>query len=86
MDCNLEGESNAELVRLARFSSEEEFLVARGLLEAAGIECFCSNLYFSRMSGIYNGMWGGIAVKVRREEWADACAILNDPGKPYLVR
>jgi hypothetical protein len=38
------------------------------------------------MTGIYNGMAGGITVRVRREELADARAILNDPGKPYLVR
>jgi hypothetical protein len=31
-------------------------------------------------------MAGGITVRVRREELADARAILNDPGKPYLVR
>jgi hypothetical protein len=85
MIVRIDGESNAELATLARFSSEEEFLVARGLLEAAGIECFCSNLYFSRMSGIY-GMAGGITVQVLREELADARAILDDPGKPYLVR
>jgi hypothetical protein len=38
------------------------------------------------MTGIYNGMAGGITVRVRREELEDARAILNDPGKPYLVR
>jgi Putative prokaryotic signal transducing protein len=82
----MDDELNPELATLAEFSSEGEFVVARGLLEAAGIECFCSNLYFSRMSGIYNGMAGGITVKMRREELSDARAILNDPGRPYLVR
>jgi hypothetical protein len=79
-------DSSSELVAVAQFGSEQEFLLARGLLAAAGIECFCSNLNFSRMTGIYNGMAGGITVRVRREELADARAILNDPGKPYLVR
>jgi len=79
-------DGRSELVPLAQFGSEQEFLVARGLLEAAGIECFCSNVNFSRMTGIYNGMAGGITVRVRREELDDARAILNDPGKPYLVR
>jgi hypothetical protein len=81
-----EDDGSSELVPLAKFGSEQEFLVARALLETAGIECFCSNLNFSRMTGIYNGMAGGITVRVRREELADARAILNDPGKPYLVR
>jgi hypothetical protein len=81
-----EDDGSSELVPLAQFGSEQEFLVARGLLEAAGIECFCSNLNFSRMTGIYNGMAGGITVRVRREELDDARAILNDPGRPFLVR
>jgi hypothetical protein len=31
-------------------------------------------------------MTGGIALKVMREDVADARAILDNPGKPYLVR
>ncbi len=76
-----------ELVTVAHFLVEQQFLFARGRLESAGIECFCSNEYLSRISsGIYNGITGGIALKVRREDLDDARAILNDPGKPYLVR
>ncbi len=77
-------DSNSELVMLAQFSSEQEFLVVRGLLEAEGIECFCSNLNFSRMSGIYMGMAGGITVQVRSADLADARAILDEPGEPCL--
>jgi hypothetical protein len=78
---------DSELCVVAQFLMEQEFLFARGRLESAGIECFCSNEYLSRISsGIYNGMTGGIALKVRREDLADARAILDDPGKPYLVR
>jgi hypothetical protein len=80
-------EADNELVTLAHFMMEQEFLFARGRLESAGIECFSSNEYLSRISsGIYNGMTGGIALKVRQEDLEDARAILNDPGKPYLVR
>ncbi len=80
-------DSNPELVVVAQFLLEQEFLFARGRLESAGIECFCSNEYLSRISsGIYNGMTGGIALKVRQEDVADARAILDDPGQPYLVR
>ena len=77
----------SEWVVVAQFLMEQEFLFARGRLESAGIDCYCSNEYLSRISsGIYNGMTGGIALKVRREDLADASAILIDPGKPYLVR
>jgi hypothetical protein len=78
--------TDSEFVLVAQFLMEQEFLFARGRLESAGIECFCSNEYLSRISsGIYNGMTGGIALKVRREDLADARAILDDPGKPFLV-
>jgi hypothetical protein len=77
---------DSDLVVVARFLMEQEFLFARGRLESAGIECFCSNEYLSRISsGIYNGMTGGIALQVRQQDLADARAILNDPGNPYLV-
>jgi hypothetical protein len=75
-----------EFVAVAHFILEQEFLFARGRLESAGIECFCSNEYLSRISsGIYNGMTGGIELRVRREDLADALAILDDPGRPFLV-
>ncbi|MGA3128345.1 MAG: DUF2007 domain-containing protein [Candidatus Korobacteraceae bacterium] len=78
---------DAELVLVAQFLMEQEFLFARGRLESAGIECFCSNEYLSRISsGLYSGLTGGIELKVRRSDLADARAILNEPAKPYLVR
>lgn len=80
-------EPESELCLVAQFLMEQEFLFARGRLESAGIECFCSNEYLSRISsGIYSAMTGGIALMVKREDLDDARAILNDPGKPYLVR
>lgn len=83
----MEGRADFELVVVAQFLVEHEFLFARGRLESAGIECYSSNEYLSRISsGIYNGMTGGIALQVRREDLDDARAILDDPGKPYLVR
>jgi hypothetical protein len=86
-DDNKDRNLSSDLVVVAQFLMEREFLFARGRLESAGIECFCVNEYLSRISsGIYNGMTGGIALKVRRQDLDDARAILNDPGKPYLVR
>jgi hypothetical protein len=83
----MDEEANSGLVVVAQFLREQEFLFARGRLESAGIDCFCSNEYLSRISsGIYNGLTGGIALMVRRRDLEDASAILNDPGVPYLVR
>jgi len=84
---SMDANADSGLVVVAQFLMEQEFLFARGRLESAGIECFCSDEFLSRISsGIYNGMTGGIALKVRKEDLADARAILDDPGKPYLVR
>jgi hypothetical protein len=77
----------SDLVVVAQFMVEQEFLFARGRLQSAGIECFSSNEYLSRISsGIYNAMTGGISLKVHQCDLADARAILEDPGTPYLVR
>ncbi len=42
--CGMENEDGrSELVMVAQFLMEQEFLFARGRLESAGIECFCAN-------------------------------------------
>jgi hypothetical protein len=71
------GES--ELVTLAAFASEQEFLVARGLLESEGIECFCPDLYSSLYAeaGVR-----GRTLQVRRDDLVDARAILDAPVEP----
>ena len=72
---NFDGDS--ELVTLASFASEQEFLVVRALLESEGIECFCPNVY----SGLYTEgrRHGGITLQVRQEDLAQARAILDAP-------
>lgn len=78
--------SPEELVVVATFLMEQEFLFARGRLESAGIECFTTNEHLTRISsGLYNGLTGGIELKVMRCDLADARAILSDPGRPFLV-
>lgn len=87
MSRDMDRQPESALVVVAQFLMEQEFLFARGRLESAGIECYCSNEYLSRISsGIYNGMSGGIALQVREEDLNDARAILADPGLPYLLR
>jgi hypothetical protein len=41
-------DSDAEWVDFAEFDSEQEFIVVRGLLESAGIECFTPKQVWSR--------------------------------------
>jgi Putative prokaryotic signal transducing protein len=73
-------EGGSELVTLAAFASEQEFLVVRALLESEGIECFCPNLY----SGLYTEgrTHRGITLQVRQEDLAKARAILEAPCEP----
>jgi hypothetical protein len=70
-------EADSELVTLAKFAFESEFLMARGRLESAGIECFCPNLY----SGLYIEAVGRtFTLQVRSEDLDDARALLESSG------
>ncbi len=73
-------EDDSELVTLAEFAFEPEFLMARGRLESAGIECFCPDLY----SGLYIEAVGrGYTLQVKREDFAAARALLEAPAEPF---
>ncbi len=75
-------DSNEKLVTVGRFMSEEEFLVARSVLDSAGIECFAPNWPTSEVkaAALYGGGLDGIVLQVRESDAQDALAILNDPG------
>ncbi len=62
-----------DLVTLDEFPFVQELQVVRGLLEAAGIECFCPD---SHASGVYVG---GIRprLQVRKSQLDEARAILD---------
>jgi len=69
----------SELVTLAEFSSPQEFLIARGLLESEGIECFCPDYY----SGLYvESRAKRYTLQVRSEDLLAARALLDAPHEP----
>lgn len=72
-------EADSELVTLAEFSSEQEYLVVRALLESEGIECsypIISSRYHGRTDG------GTIRLQIRREDLATARALMDAPTEP----
>ena len=65
------------LVIIAVFHSLPEFLLARGRLESADIECFAYDENMLRIGGWHAHAFGGIKLQVRESEAQDARAILH---------
>jgi putative signal transducing protein len=70
------------LVTIAIFHSQPEFLLARTRLESADIECFAYDENMLRIGGSHSHIVGGIKLQVRESEAQDARAILHDPASP----
>ena len=73
------------LVTIAIFHSQPEFLLARGRLESADIECFAYDENMLRIGGWHSHAFGGIRLQVRESEAQDARAIQQYtalPGNP----
>lgn len=68
-------EAEPQLVTIATFHNEAEFLLARARLESAEIECFALNENMLRIAGWH--MHGGIKLQVREDDAEDALAILR---------
>ena len=68
-----------QLVTIARFHSDAEFVLARMHLESAGIECFGLNENTVRIAGAFAGVLGvhEIELQVRESDAEDALAVLQ---------
>ncbi len=67
------------LVTLRRYRDLSEALVARSMLESAGIFCFLRDENFVRIDWGYSNFVGGIRLEVRAESIAETEALLNQP-------
>jgi hypothetical protein len=67
-----------ELVTIAIFHSQPEFLLARSRLESADVECFAYDENMLRIGGWHSHILGGIKLQVRKSEAQDAVAILQN--------
>lgn len=67
------------LVTVARFVDPPSAHLARGLLEANGIESFVFNEHYVGMDWLHSQAVGGVELRVDRERAAQARALLDDP-------
>ena len=68
-----------DLVLLHSFRDIPDALLAKGRLEASGIECFLSDDNMVRMDWFISNLLGGIKLMVRPADFIEASRILNEP-------
>ncbi len=69
---------DVKLVTIARFRSYPALMVARGQLEAAGIECYARNEWSLPFTVPFSNEWCTYAdLQVRESDAEDAMAMLN---------
>jgi hypothetical protein len=70
---------NRRLVTVRRYRDLSEAMVARGVLESAGLFCFLRDENVVRMDWAYSNAVGGISLQVAVEDAAAATDLLNQP-------
>jgi hypothetical protein len=68
-----------ELVTIRQFRDLPEALLAKGSLESAGIECFLADENLVRLDWFISNFIGGIKLKVRALDAANALKLLDEP-------
>jgi len=68
-----------ELVPIREFRDLPEAVLAKGLLESAGIECFLADDNIVRMDWFYSNAVGGIKLQVKPEDAEAAIEVLEQP-------
>jgi len=70
------------LVVLRRFRDIPEALLAKGKLDAFGVECFLADEHMVRMDWLISNLLGGIKLLVEPSNFTRASRILNEPAPP----
>jgi Putative prokaryotic signal transducing protein len=68
-----------DLVTIRQFRDLPEALLAKGSLESAGIECFLADENLVRLDWFISNFIGGIKLRVRPNDAANAEKILSEP-------
>jgi hypothetical protein len=68
-----------DLVVLRAFRDVPEALLAKGRLQASGIECFLADENMVRMDWFISNLLGGIKLMVQPSEFSKASRVLNEP-------
>ena len=69
-----------DLVVLRRFRDVPEALLAKGSLQASGIECFLADENMVRMDWFISNLLGGVKLLVQPADFSKASEILNEPA------
>lgn len=72
------------LVTLRHFRDIPEALLAKGMLESAGIACVLADGNLVRMDWLLSNAIGGVRLQVDQQELEAARAILDEPIPPEL--
>jgi hypothetical protein len=68
-----------DLVVLHAFRDVPEALLAKGRLQASGIECFLADENMVRMDWFISNLLGGVKLLVQPADFSKASRILNEP-------
>jgi hypothetical protein len=70
-------QEDVKLVALRRFRDLPGALVAKGLLDSAGIKCFLSDENTVRMDWMWSNALGGVRLWVREDDLPESAALLG---------
>jgi hypothetical protein len=73
-----------DLVTIRRLQNLPEALLAKGILDSSGIECFLTDDNMVRMDWFISNLLGGVKLLVNREDVEAATAILDEPTPELL--
>jgi hypothetical protein len=79
----LEGEISSapdkpfELVTLREYRDLPQALIAKGVLDSAGIPCFLADENIIRMDWMWSNLMGGVKLRVRQEDATEAAELLQ---------
>ena len=81
---HVEGESenvpeHRPLVTVRKFGDLHEALLAKGMFDAAGIQCFLVDENMVRLDWLISNILGGVKLAVRPEDLAAATELLTEP-------
>jgi hypothetical protein len=74
-----------ELLTIRQFRDVPEALLAKSILESAGIECFLSDDNLIRIDWLLSNLLGGIKLRVRQEDAVVAARLLEKNTPPEFM-
>jgi hypothetical protein len=72
-----EDHPDVRLIALRRFSFLPEALVAKGVLDSAGLRCFLTDENTVRMDWLWSNALGGVRLWVREDDLPEAATLLS---------